>query len=304
MVNRHKYKDTVWIDLNHPTTEEVRMVMEEFTIHPSIAHELISPTEKSRVELHNKYIYIILHFPVIKHGKENKGRHEVDFIIGDKFLITARYDSIDAIDGFSKMVEVNSILDREFSDDCNGILFFGIIKEIYHSLFIELEYIEKWLAKVEEGIFAEKEKEMVVAISKVSRSLLNFKKSTALHKEVLKSLGEFGEKIFDDKFAYHVRRSLDEYLKVEDALNNNIDAVSELRETNNSLLTTKQNEIMKVLTVVTFIFSPLALIASVMQIETRIRPIIGQPNDIWLIYGFFLGLGLLMYAVFKLKRWL
>ena len=304
VINRYRHKDTVWVDLSYPTPEEVRKIVSEFSVHPSVAHELVSPTEKPRIELHDNYIYAILHFPVIKHGKDNKGRHEMDFIIGRNFLITTRYESIAAVENFTKMVEVNSILDREFSEDRSGILFFGIMREIYQALLNELEYIESWLTKIEEGVFAGKEREMVENISRVSRSLLNFKRSISFHKEVLGSLEIYGRKIFNDQFTYLARRSLDEYQRVEDALESNIATTLELRETNNSLLSTKQNETMKILTVVTFIFSPLALVAALFQIDLLTMPIVGQPNDFWILGAVLAIIGIFMYGLFKIKKWL
>jgi magnesium transporter len=288
-----------------PTSEEVRGVMTEFGINPLVADELTSPSYKSRVELYRNYIYLILHFPAFKHShKKEDAKQEVDFIIGKNFLITARYDTIDAIEKFSKIVEVNTILDRGLGENHTGFIFFGILKEIYQSLQNELEYVENWLSQIEEDIFAGKEKEMVVSLSQASRILLNFKKSTDFHKEALNSLDVLGKKIFDEHFSYHVNRVLDEYQKVIHSIRNNTDSVTELRETNNSLLTTKQNEVMKVLTIVAFIALPLTIIASILQVDFVSRPIVGHPNDFWITVLVFVALGILMYAYFRYKKWL
>ncbi len=305
MINRYQYKDTVWVDLIEPTPEEAKEVMDEFGIDPFVANELTSPSFKSRAELRRDFIYLILHFPAFKHShKQEELAQEIDFVIGKDFLITARYDTIDAVDKFAKTIEVNTILDKTTEKNCTGFIFFGIVQEIYRSLGNELDYIRDWLGKIEKEIFAGKEKEMVVSLSHASRTLLNFKKTTDFHKEVLESLDEIGKKIFDEHFSYHVHRLLDEYHKLKYVIRNSMDSVMELRETNNSLVSTKQNEIMKVLTILAFIGLPLSIVVSLLQIDTQTRPIVGIENDFWILLSVLAGIGIIIFLFFKYKKWL
>lgn len=304
MVNRYKHKDTVWVDLKHPTTEEVRAVMEEFSIDPLVANEMTSESPKSRVEAHRDFLYLILHFPVFKHTHTGDSKQELDFIIGKDFLITVRYDTIDALEKFAKVVEVKEILDRDFEEDCTGVIFFGILQEIYSSLFNELEYIGSSVSRIEEGIFAGKEREMVIELSIPSRDLLNFKKYTDFHRDVLENLETLGLKLFGDHFAYHVKRIIHEYKKMHNALRSNLELISELRETNNSLLSTKQNEIMKTLTIIAFITFPLTLIASIFGMNTSFIPIVGRSDDFWIVISIMLVATFFMFMFFKYKKWL
>jgi len=303
MINRYSYKETVWVDVVDPTSEEIKEVQGEFNITASTIHELVSPSYKSRVDMHKDYIYLILHFPVFKHSHGDETKQEVDFIIGKNFLITARYASVDAMDKFAKIAEVNSILDRKDRQGTTGAIFFGIIQEIYRGLFHELEHVENRLLQAEEGIFGHREKEMVFALSEISRSLLNFKKSTDFHKEVLESLDFFGKKMFDENFSNQVHKILDEYSKVRSGIRNNMEFVSELRETNNSLLSTKQNEIMKTLTIMAFVTFPLTLIATLFGMNTVNTPILGWENDFWYIIAIMASGATGFFAFFKHKKW-
>jgi len=305
MINRYQYKDTVWVDLIEPTLEESEEIMNEFNIDPIVAKELTSPSFKSRAELRSDFIYLILHFPAFKHShKQEELAQEIDFVIGKDFLITARYDTIDAVDKFAKTIEVNSILNKTIEKNCTGFLFFGIVQEIYRSLSNELDYIRDWLGKIEKDIFRGKEKEMVVSLSHASRTLLNFKKTTDFHKEVLESLDEIGKKIFDEHFSYHVHRLLDEYHKLKYVIRNSMDSVMEMRETNNSLVSTKQNEIMKTLTILAFVTFPLTLVASIFSLNTSFIPLVGKENDFWIVIGIMVALTFFFFAYFKYKKWL
>lgn len=303
MIRRFQYKDSVWVDIQAPTPDEVHAIMEEFSVNPAVVNEMVSPSLKSRVELHKNYLYVILHFPVFRHSHSDETRQEVDFIVGKNFVITVRYDTIDAIEKFAKIIEVSSIIDRGVEENCTTLIFFGIISQIYQSLENELEYIETHIAKIERAIFAGEEKEMVFALSQVGRNLINFKKSTDFHKEVLGSLDSFGRTIFDEHFSYHVRRIQNEYSKIQNMLVNNIESVTELRDTNNSLLSTKQNETMKTLTIMAFVTFPLTLMAAMFSMDTKYTPIVGHPHDFWIILGMMAFATSIFFTFFKFKKW-
>src|SRR5258708_34623766 len=107
MLSRHEHKDLVWVDLESPTREEIHAVMDEFHIDPFIGEELLLPSSKPRAEFHQNYVYLILHFPALRHSHKNR-EQEVDFVIGKQFLITTHYEAIDPIHNFTKVFEVTS----------------------------------------------------------------------------------------------------------------------------------------------------------------------------------------------------
>lgn len=304
MIHRYSHKDVTWIDLDHPTEADIDAVIQEFHIDPVVGNELSLPTSRPRVELHQSFIYVVLHFPAFKHSHSNKTDQEIDFIIGSNFLITAHYDSIDALHKFSKKVEVSSLLDKKNIEYPAGYLFYLLLKEIYHTIFDELSYVEDWVKDIEAKVFKGSEREMVFALSNVSRVLLDFKKTTNMHKEVLTSLEIAGKKLFGDHFSYYTHAALDEYHRIQNNLDSNMDVTRELRETNNSLLNTKQNEVTKILTILAFIAVPLSLITSIFQIDTVARPIVGTQYDFWILIGFILVAGAAMFSFFKFKGWL
>jgi magnesium transporter len=304
MLTKYTHKNVTWIDLESPTKEEVHRVMNEYSIHPTVAEELLMPTMKPRVDLHDNFIYLILHFPAFKHTHNHKQNQEIDFIVGKDFIVTTRYDTIDPLHKFSKIFETNSILDKSDIGTHAGFVFFFMIKKLYKSLEHELEYIEDSLEKIEEDIFKGQEKEMVVALSMVSRDLLNFKQAMRSHKEVLDSFDEVGIEFFGKSFSHHVKSIISEYYRINNMIGTHNDSLYELRQTNDSLLSTKQNEVMKTLTIMALITFPLSLIASIFGMNTKVLPIVGQANDFWIVMGMMLLLTSVMFIYFKFKRML
>lgn len=302
MLTTYTHKNITWIDLESPTKEEVHKIMNEYSIHPNTAEELLMPSIKPKVDLHKNYIYLILHFPAFKHTHKAQQNQEVDFIIGKDFIITTRYDTVDPLHKFSKVFEANSILDKSDIGTHAGFVFFFMIKKLYKSLEHELEYINDALENIENEIFEGKEKEMVMSLSIVSRDLLNFKQAMRIHKEVLNSFEDAGLKFFGENFLYNIKLIIDEYYRINNLIDTHNDSLYELRQTNDSLLTTKQNETMKTLTIIAFVTFPLSLIASIFSMNTKTLPIIGVQNDFWIVIGIMLTFTLIMFIYFKIKK--
>ncbi|HVS79962.1 MAG TPA: magnesium transporter CorA family protein [Candidatus Paceibacterota bacterium] len=304
MINKHAFNGSTWIELDHPTIEEVRTVMDEYAIHPKIARELVSPSLRQRLEGYEDHLYLILHFPAFRHTHKEENVQEIDFVIGRNYVITVKYDTVDSLHKFSKVVEVDSILRRSAQYDDPAYIFFGILHEIYRSLLEEIAYLEDWTEDIERNIFKEKEREMVFTLSHVGRNLLDLKKIVEQHKELLDDLEEQGGAAFGEKFMAAARDLKADFFKVRALIRGNLEMVQELRETNNSLVTTKQNDAMKTLTLLAFVTYPLSLLAAVFGMNTTGMPLVGNPYDFWVIVGVMLAAAACMFVYFKRKRWL
>ncbi len=303
MITRHEYERVVWIDLESPTQHDVRTLVEEYQIDALTAEELLFPTVRPRLEVHQSYLYIVLHFPALRHTHKTK-EQEIDFIVGDNFIITAHYEPIDALHKFAKVFDTKSMLARETVGAHAGFVFFYLLKKMYKSVEHEISYIHDALKEIEGAVFKGREREMVIALSHAGRDLLNLRQTIEPHRDVLADLSERGRALFPESFAPYIKALTNEYYRVHNHVMRHIESTRELRETNNSLLYTKQNEVMKVLTIMAFVTFPLSLIASVFGMNTENTPIIGSPYDFWIITSL-MGVGtILMFWFFKHKKWL
>ena len=303
MLSRYTHRDLTWIDLESPTPAEVRQIMSEFDIHPLIGEELLSPSLKPKVDRYDNCIYLILHFPSL--GKDGTApSQEVDFILGTNFIITTRYEMIDPFMKFSRVFETNSLLNRESLGSHAGFVFFYMMRNLYRGIEGELETLSLDLQRIEDRIFAGHEREMVIDLSFMSRILINFRQALAPHKQVLDSLEVAGVRFYGQDFVYHLRSISGDYFRIAGHIDTNKDALSELRETNNSLLTTKQNETTKHLTMMAFVTFPLTLLSSIFGINTSYMPIVGHEYDFWIIIFIMFSIAMGFFFYFKHKKWL
>lgn len=303
MISRHAYGNLTWIDLETPTHREVHEIADEFALMPLVAEELLLPSTKPRVEFYDAYVYVILHFPALRHP-HTSFEQEVDFVIGRNFIITTHYDIIDPLHKFSKVFEVNSILEKEHIGEHAGFLFFYMLRKLYRSIEHEIDHVRHNLLHIEENIFAGHEVEMVKALTRSARDLLNMRQTIEPHREVLKTIETDGVKFFGEQFSPYLRALANEYYRVHNHIMRNTDFLHELRETNNSLLSTKENETMRTLTLMALLTFPLSLFVAIFDINAVSNPIIGRPNDFWIIVGIVVLAGSLMLWYFKHRKWL
>lgn len=305
MITKKTFKGIPYLDVFNPTPEEVKGIMEDFRLDPGVADEILSPSLRPRIERYSDYFYTILHFPAFKQSHtEGSPSQEIDFIISKKFLITVRYDVNESIERFIKKLDVDTVTSKVEITHPSLFLFFKIADSLYNSSMFELQSAEGDLKEIEDNVFAGKEKDMVFELSRFGRNMLEFRQTISAHKDILKSLIKDWNSVFGDTYKHHLDRLIANYFKVKNTHGLVKDTMQEVRLTNNSLLTTKQNETMKVFTILAFVTFPLTLIAGVFGMNTSYTPFVGADNDFWIIISSMGLVTLSMFMYFRWKRWL
>lgn len=305
MVETYNYGEKKWIRLISPSTEELDQVTQEYDLDPRAVQDLASPTPRQKIETYDDFIYGVFHIPAYRHSHTKSHIQEVDFILGQDYILTVQYDSIDALQKFSKETEFKSLLGRHNNKEITpGLIFVEVLNALYTSVAEEISIMQEELKRIEENIFRGQERKMVAEISKISRDLLDIKRTLAPqagHFEKLLHISKKG----DPRFTQYINSIFENgYLKIYEEAEHNANLVSELRETNNSLVSTKQNEVMKNLTIMAFITFPLTLITGIFGMNTVGTPLIGNPQDFWFIFGFMIFATFIMFLFFKFKKWI
>lgn len=301
MISRYNYQGLTWIDINNPSPEEVVHITEEFNIPELVSQDIHSKSMRSRVDMYDNLIYLILHFPDINNNGIIEDELEIDFIIGKDFLITVHYEKVMPIQEFRTIFE--SIGIQEIAKKHGGILFAGMMKQIYKQCLNELEDVTNKIRAIEKNIFSGKEEKMVKQISNTRRQLLDFKQALRFHKDVLESYENAAKHFFGNDYSFYGNVIISEFNKVQGLLYSHRETLNELQHTNDSLLSTKSNEIMKTLTIMSFIMLPLTAISGIFGMNTKFVFI----NDIqdFMVILFAMGfIGIIMFIFFKFKRWL
>lgn len=305
MIFRYEYRGGVWVDLEQPSEQDIRQVAEEFTVGERIEKELLYPTPLPLITGDEHMALLVLHFPV--HGTDGEGvkSQEVDFIVGKNFIITVRYEVVASLHRLKKLLEAQNMVEGH-APVTTDILLEVLFAHLYTSVRDHINHAADSLSRVEKEMFDGRERITVRAISNVSREFLHAEAALATQEEslgnfldVLSRLGFFGE-----TFTLRAERIKAERANVARAVKTYRAIASELRETNIALLGARQNEIMKTLTIINFIFLPLGLISWTFSMRTEGMPLIDSPNAFWFVLALMLGVALLLITFVIKKRWL
>ncbi len=301
MITLHTYKHLTWIDLENPTHEDIATVIKDYDIHPSWADELLTPSERAKTDASDHTFYAVLHYPNHPSHHRDGSEIEVDYIIGEKFLITAHYDPLDVLIDFEKGFNVASTLDR-MHIKTGAELFLEINNQFYRGLREELEPLKKDAKKIESEIFQGHEFHMVKEVSILGSRLLDFRQTLRPHRIILKSLELQTPKLFP-KVTVNEDKIFREYSRVESSLENIRELLKELRDTNDSLLSAKNNEITKRFTMMAFFTFPLALLATIF-FAPESPDVFHGPHGFWVVVSILLVIFLCMYSYFSYKKWI
>ncbi len=302
MIQRFTQKKLTWLDVLNPTTEDIREIAAEAGIPSEFTNDLTVTIPHNEVFHVKGALKITLDFPIVKRTDINHP-HEIKFIVTKTHLVTIRFEDIESIHRFGKEFEVLCMLNnKQVTQPIN--LFITLLNYLYDAMYLKLDYLETKMRDIEEEIFNEHEREMVFEISSVSRRLITFKQTISAHENALMRLRgsvgfAFGKKYEEriNELEHHFRN-----------LNRQVYALSstldDLRDTNMALLSTKQNETMKIFTILAFITFPLTLFTSMFGMNTVTTPIVGQEGDFWIILSVMAIVSVFFFVFFKYKKWI
>jgi len=305
MVFRYDYLDGTWIDLEQPSGDDIRNIAREFSIDEYIERELLSPSPVPSVTGEHGMVLVVLHFPTQGSEDGENKMQEVDFVIGKNFLLTVRYEVVAPLHHLKKLLEAQELVEGK-PTLTTDVLLETLFAHLYTAMRDHTNHVASNLSRVEKEMFAGRERTTVRSISNISREFLHLEAGLENQQEPLRhffdALIQYG--FFGPTFVERSRRILAERTHLAQTVKTHRAIATEMRETNIAILGANQNEIMKTLTVVTFIFLPLELITFVYGMHAPGTPLESNPHAFWLIIGTMSIISILTAYFLAKKRWL
>lgn len=307
MIFRHEYEGGVWVDLEQPNEEEIRGIAEEFSINEQFEKELLYPTPTPMVSVDGETTLLVLHFPAHAVEEGDTSNQEVDFAVGKNFIVTVRYEVVAPLYHLKKLLETRKLVAGKDSITTD-VLLEVLFVHLYTSVRDQTNHVANHLEHVEKDMFDGRERMTIRSISNINREFLHIESCLANQEEPLERFFEVlaGHKGFGTAFKERAERVLAERAQIARLITTYRAVATELRETNLALLESRQNDIMKTLTLITVFVLPLELIAVTLEIKAPGTPaiVMENPNAFWFIIGLMLATVALMAIYFARKRWL
>jgi len=285
----------IWVDLIDPTEKEKKQVEEIFNV------ELFTTEESEEIETSSKYIEtpneigINLNFIIASEG--NYDFEPVSFIIRNKLLITQREIKIKAFDDVYKKIRSAKVQD---GDD----IFLLIIDTRIDYDADLIETVTEKISSISKDIHKENEleKEILLKITSLQETTIVIRENIIEKQRLLSAL--LKSKNFQLEDYETMRIMIKDVGSLLDHTSFNFERLEFLQNTFLGLVDMEQNRIIKIFTIVTVIFMPPTLIASMYGMNFKFMPEIGK---VW-GYPFAIVLmvlsSVLTVSFFRYKKWI
>ncbi len=292
-----KKDHVLWIDLLLPTDEEIKWVEENFHI------EFPSKQETQEIEISSRYwedeesITINAYFLITE--KEHAFNETVTFILKGHLLVTVRYRDLRT---FREMVK-RLLSNPKYYEDGNYILA-GIMEIRIDTDADTLEFITREISKLSKIVFTgiDITEQVLETISYYEDFNMTIRENLIDKQRILSSL------LKSYKIPKEVREELRIMIKDINSLIDyttfNFERLDYLQNTFLGLLNIEQNQVIKIFTIMSVIFLPPTLIASIYGMNFHFMPELDWK------YGYPMALILMVISaiipllVFKKKGWL
>lgn len=300
-----------WINIERPTATEWAWLGEHFEFHMLDLEDVASRNQRPKIDEYPDYLFIVLHLPVFDRavGRLNVG--ELDMFVGPDFVITIPNQPLQPVEYlFERCRSSEETREKLFSRGA-GYLLYRIVDDSFDYCFPMLRKIGNKLDAVETDIFEEERSQEVVRdISKVKQEIINFRKVIRPQRPVLRDLENVKSRYLasDLDLEIYFDDIVDAHERIWDMLENYKEVVVALEETNESILSHKVNDILRVLTSISVIVLPLTLIASIFGMNVGLPgggdPATGTDAHFFVVVGIMLVILVGMVAYFRKRRWL
>jgi magnesium transporter len=294
-----------WVKVERPGTLERGWLEENFDFHALDLEDVLSRNQRPKIDVYDDYLFIVLNFPVFDSAAGRLGAGELDLFVGPGYLVTIPNQPLQPVEYLFERCRSKEELREQLFSRGSGYLLYRIVDDSFDYCFPMLRKIGNKLDALEDDIFEGRSEEVVRDISNVKQEIINFRKVIRPQRPVLHDLEKVKQRYLapDLDLEIYFDDIVDAHERIWDMLENYKEVVEALAETNESVISHRVNDILRVLTSISVIVLPLTLIASIWGMNVGV-PGKGNDTDFYVIVGAMLLMFVGMVVYFRRRGWL
>lgn len=291
-----------WINIVQPRATDRAWLEEHFDFHPLDYEDVFSRNQRPKVDEYEDYLFVVLHFPAYDKQVGRLNAAEVDVFVGPDFVVTLPNQPIQPLEYLFSRAEQREDVRAELFGKGAGYLLYKIVDDCVDASFPMLRKIGNKLERLEEDIFEGRSGEIVRDLSNAKQEIINFRKIVRPQRSALVDL-ERTKRYIPEGLDIYFDDITDASERVWDMLENFKEVVEGLESTNESVLSHRLNDVLRVLTAFSAVMLPLTFVASIFGMNVRV-PGEGSIEAFWLIIAFMVALLGSMLWLFRRRGWL
>jgi magnesium transporter len=294
-----------WIHLDAPTLTQAQALAEHFGWHPLDVEDVMSKRQRPKVDDYadEGYLFGVLHFPVYDRTIQRLNAAELDVFVGPDYLVTLPSVELLPVTRLFRRCEEDETFRAQLFSKGSGRLLYEVLDDLFDYCFPILDKIGFKLDSLEDDVFEGRSQEVVRDISNVKQEIISYRKIIKPERSTLRLLERRVERFLPEELELYFDDIVDAAERIWDILDNYKEVVEALESTNESVISHRQNDVLRVLTVFSVVLLPLTLITGFFGMNVRFPGF----DTAWAFWVIFVGMvvsliGLLSF--FRLKRWL
>lgn len=280
-------------------------------------------TQIPKIENHRKYDLVVLRFPLfsedVPQNSHQYGVHMpsfythakrrrlvssyVNFFISKEYVIVLHAGDLPQINHIFSLCQKTLHNRTEYMSQGAVFLAYKIIDALVDDSFPQINEITAAIDKIDKDLASKQSQKTLEDISATRRNLVVFHTMIKPILPLFKELEEGKHIELNGAMQPFWGNILDHLRKIVDRIEDNQELIEGIFESNESLLSSHSNQIIKVLTIFSAIILPLNLFASIYGMNMSL-PFANDPFIFWKIILVMIFTTFGMFAVFAFKKWL
>jgi magnesium transporter len=294
-----------WVNVVSPDVETATELAERFGWHPLDVEDIVSTRQRPKVDDYDEdgYLFVVLHFPAYDKNVQRLDAAELDVFLGPDYLVTIPNRELHPVNRLFGRCQTDEALREQLFAKGSGRLLYEVLDDLFDYCFPILDKIGHKLKSVEEDMAERRAEDIVRDILNVKLEIISYRKVIKPERATLRVLERRVDKFLPEELDLYFDDIVDAAERIWDQLDNYKEVVEALEATNESVISHRQNDVLRILTIFSVVLLPLTLISGIFGMNVHF-PGFDSPEAFWTIVGVMLATIVSMVAFFRLKRWL
>ena len=299
----------LWVDLEASSVEEAKSILEGvFHFHPLSIEDCINESPSPKVETYEpkeddrfaNYLFMVIH--AVDYSRKNGvfDTSELNFFLGKNFLVTFHSVPLRSV----AQVEERCLKSTVHVARAPDRVAHALLDTLVDNYKPALEELSIEIAELEDEVLRKTEPETLQRILAVKKEVLHLRQIIGPQREVLKrfALGEF--KLIRAHLVPYYRNVYDGLFHIGDLSQGYMDALTGILQIYLNLSANKTSEIVKILTIITIITTPLMIVGTWYGMNFENMPEVKWQHGYAFAFGLTVVTTALTLIYFRKKRWL
>jgi magnesium transporter len=297
--------ELTWVNALSPDLEAAQSLAARFGWHPLDVEDIVSKRQRPKVDDYEDdgYLFVVLHFPVYDKTVQRLNAAELDVFIGHDYLVTIPNRELLPVTRLFGRCESDPIFREQLFRKGSGRLLYEVLDDLFDYCFPILDKIGHKLDTIEDDMFEGYAEDVVRDISNVKQEIISYRKVMKPARATLRGLERRIDRFLPEELELYFDDLNDAAERIWDQLDNYKEVVEGLESTNESVISHRQNTVLRLLTLISVTMLPLTLITSLFGMNV-LFPGASSGTAFWVIVIALVATLAGMVGFFRLKRWL